>query len=197
MNDNVFKEVLNAAKLAQAAGESGSVHRLYVALAQFRAIPGLAEMVSAMIEHIEEIARLDNLGPGDLRTILHAYVEAFRPVSVSTGARPGMRPGQQVVVFAAVVNSDSNEGRGRDVDIGYFWSMEDAREFVRKKDVMGTDGKVVTRDAIIASDGQIWLGHPIEVRGPTSADRDRARARLRAALTPEQMDLLGIPESAR
>lgn len=197
MSNNPFNDVLHAAKMVQAAAEKGGAQRHQIVLAQFRAIPDLPGMVSAMIEHIEQIARLDNLGPGDLRTILHAYVDAFRPISVNTGARPGMRPGQQVVVFASVVNSDLSEGRGGPVDIAYFWSMEDARDFARKKDVMGSDGKAVARDAVVASDGQIWLGHPIDVRGPTNADRDRARAKLRAALTPEQMDLLGIPESAR
>lgn len=188
--------VHRAAKRVHDAMSRGDAAATSIALAEFRAIPSVASKVAALVESITEVSVGD---AADLRKIVHAYIDAFKPIfdRENLGARVGMRPGQQVVVFAAVVNSDGSEGRGHDVDLAYFWSMEDAREFVRKKDVMGTDGKAVARDAVIGGDGRIWLGHPIEVRGPTSEQRDRARAKLRAALSKDEMDILGIPEALR
>lgn len=105
-----------------------------------------------------------------------------------------MTPGKIYTVYATVINSDSTEGRGRDYDIGYFWDQQAAVDFGRKRDVMGSDGRVAERQVTLGLDGQIWLlDRPVLPHdSPEHAKRAAALKKARETLTAEELTLLGI-----
>jgi hypothetical protein len=77
----------------------------------------------------------------------------------------GKAPGDVVLIYAAIVNSDGNEGRGYDRVLAYFWSVEDAKAYGRGKDVMGSDGNVKECQAVIDGQMRLWVGKPVQVLG--------------------------------
>jgi len=106
------------------------------------------------------------------------------------------KPGEVVQVYATMINTDGNEGRGQDIPIAYFWNESDARKYGKGKDVMGTDGKVKPCWAVVDEGGATWIGVCEEILdGIQDAERAAALAKLKdAGLTPREKRLLGIEE---
>ena len=61
--------------------------------------------------------------------------------------------GTVVEIFATVSNTELNEGRGRDKDIGYYFTEEGAQRGGKGRGVMGSGCKVEKRLAIRLEDG--------------------------------------------
>jgi hypothetical protein len=103
-------------------------------------------------------------------------------------------PGDVVRVYATVVNSDGQEGRGHDYVLAYFWSAENAKAYGKGKDVMGSDGKVKEYKAVIDGQMRLWVGEPTLVLDSTEdAEREEALDKLKEArLTKREMELLGV-----
>lgn len=89
-----------------------------------------------------------------------------------------------VDVYKATINSDSTEGRGYEVLVGYFTNEEDARKAVKGQDTMGSDGRVTLMDLCV----EVYETYKEYQDGKK---RD-LKARALAKLTPQERVLLGL-----
>lgn len=89
-----------------------------------------------------------------------------------------------VDVYKATINSDSTEGRGYEVLVGYFTREEDARKAVKGQDTMGSDGRVTLMDLSV----EVYESYK-EYENKKAKD---LKARALAKLTPQERVLLGL-----
>lgn len=107
-----------------------------------------------------------------------------------------MRPGDLVLVYAVISNTDLNSGKGSDKSIGYFWGYDEACRFGRGRGVMGGDCSIREEHGVIDVRGRVWVGGQCDVAVGGSFDRavawHKARGKLAACLTTDEYELLGI-----
>lgn len=109
-------------------------------------------------------------------------------------------PGQEIActvveLWAAVSNTDTNEGRGKSIDVSYHLNQDDAALGAVGIGVQGTDGSVTKRLALRINNESYLLitGNPVSI---TSVDQKWSELRQsgRAKLTPAERIALGIEE---
>jgi hypothetical protein len=71
--------------------------------------------------------------------------------------RPEDEFGSTFRVWASIVNSERNEGRGSDIEIGHFRTKVEALHFAKGKDVQGSDGRARERWAMYDQSERLWL----------------------------------------
>ena len=100
---------------------------------------------------------------------------------------------QIINVYEVVINSDLNEGRGRDYVCARFLSNMEAVKFARGRDVCGSNGKVQSGKVVAVTENGATLYFPIntvvEVYGTME---DKARSEALNKLTPAERKLLGL-----
>lgn len=100
-------------------------------------------------------------------------------------------------VYEAIGPVDTNEGRGGTRSYGFYLQNDSAKRAAKYKGVMGTDGEVkVVAGYLFDIDGSTKFVraedlHEVLVESPEEV-RERAKAKLKAALTPEEQKALGI-----
>jgi hypothetical protein len=100
-------------------------------------------------------------------------------------------------VYEAIGPVDTNEGRGGTRSYGFYLQHEIAKRAAKGKGVMGTDGDVRTVTGYIFKINSKALFIRAEdihdILGESPEDfKARAKAKLVAALTPEELNALGL-----
>lgn len=104
-----------------------------------------------------------------------------------------LRAGQVGIAFAVVVNSDSTEGRGGNVDLAYFWDSGEAQTYAKGKDVMGSNGKLAERRVLCSEQGNFTLYKPIDIHASQLClERAKAREKLLSTMSFQELEILGI-----
>lgn len=108
--------------------------------------------------------------------------------------RPEDEFGATFLVWASIVNSETNEGRGSDIEIGWFRTKVEALHFARGKDVQGTDGRARERYAMYDQDERLWLlEKEIDLEdSPEGLAFAAAVDKVKRALTAQEINLLDI-----
>ena len=93
--------------------------------------------------------------------------------------------GEVVEIWAATCNEERSEGRGNTIDNSYHLSRHEALIATKGIDVMGSDGKVVSRTVIRLKGGRYLLGAQfIAITSNPEAEaslREQALAKLSSA----------------
>ncbi len=100
-------------------------------------------------------------------------------------------------IYVVTTNSDSTEGRGRDITIGRYFYRRAAEGAAKGAGVMGTDAKISHESAILVhlDSGVFLVGQEVNMLDETVEDREAERQRALAKLTPRERELvLGVPE---
>lgn len=107
-------------------------------------------------------------------------------------------PREESPVPGSVVNVfEVREAVGKS-PLAYFRTMKSAKQFAVDKGEWSGDGIVVTRWAVVTTEGKLVIGNVIDVyENLGDMKRQQAVAKLYSSLSKSEMDLLGIPESAR
>ena len=100
-------------------------------------------------------------------------------------------------VFEVVTNSDTTEGRGVDVTVGFFLKEQDARDASHGKGVMGLDADVKkTRAVVWEENGKTWCTPLRSVARvwPNNIARlcETVREQALRKLTDEEQEALGL-----
>lgn len=104
-------------------------------------------------------------------------------------------PGVLFSVWAARVNSDTNEGRGISVSLAHFRTEAEALYFGEGKDVMGSNGHTKMVEAMYNNRGDLYLCTYLSLSdSPAAVAMAAARRKLHSALTAEELKLLGIAD---
>ncbi len=98
---------------------------------------------------------------------------------------------RSIPVYEATTNSDSDEGRGSTVTLGWFLTLEDAQKCAKGKGVWGADGRVVTHHKEVALCGEkvFLLGSEVQ---KTYQDPKKIRDQALSKLTEEEKEALGL-----
>ncbi len=116
--------------------------------------------------------------------------------------------GEFITIYAAVRNEDLTEGTGRRVDHSYYSTEENAELGAKGIDVMGSDGKIAARDAIVVNGKHVFLldhrmpqdmGITLDLdiekkRGRQTSIDIKARKEALDKLTPHEKELLGLKQ---
>lgn len=102
-------------------------------------------------------------------------------------------PGSICTIFAFMVNSDSNEGRGVSSPGGFFWTHLDAQVAGLQQGVFGSDAPVKDFNGVVDVHGRVWVGTPVEVHDEPDGLRKAAlRKKLLENFSEAELALLGI-----
>lgn len=167
----------------------------------------LAALRSRSLAFFDAVA---NMAEAELRAgQIHTRADEMRGTK-PTGTEKEMsepkdvKPGSVVSVWATMVNSDANEGRGVDVAIAYFWNHPDALEFGRGKSTMGSNGSAAQVQGVVDRELRIWInGSPRSIYDSLASaivesQKEKIRTKLlRGGLTLEDHLLLNTPAWAR
>jgi len=99
------------------------------------------------------------------------------------------RPGEIFTAFKVTASADKNEGRFGGIEtVGVFFTSEAAERAAKGQDVMGTDGKVESVQAIMGENGNAYEVGRVLRMVPDAELREQALAKL----TDEEKRVLGL-----
>lgn len=111
--------------------------------------------------------------------------------------RPEDEFGATFRVWASIVNSERNEGRGGNIEIGYFRTKVEALHFAKGRDVQGTNGEARERWAMYDQGERLWLlEKQIEVvDNPEAIAFAIAVDKVKRTLTTDEINMLNIAKN--
>lgn len=102
--------------------------------------------------------------------------------------------GEPFKLWATMLNTDSEEGRGRDVPRAFFKTKAEALDYGKGQNTMGSDGKAAWFWVMYDVEGVLWLlDREIEIQENEEALKlAKAEEKARKHFSIEELELLGL-----